>query len=335
MLSIFRYLLLPPAAVYAAGAWLRRLYFRLCGRRKSSSIYTIAIGNLAVGGSGKTPMALFIAQQLKSNTALLSRGYKRKTNGFREVQVHDSAENCGDEPLEMKNAAPEIPVFVCENRYEGIRQMQCSYPNIQRVILDDAFQHLPLKATKYVLLTDFQKPFYSDLPMPAGNLREFACTASEADVIVVTKCPADLTEQKAETIGKKLEKYEKPFFFCHYENAVPVNNAGETLTRGAQVVSVSGLAQNNVFRNWAAANYTLLSFHGYPDHHTFCDTDYLQWAGELEKHSNAILLTTRKDFARMDKLPEGLKKLTFITFTTPKFLFQQEDAFIRILFNHF
>ena len=335
MFALLRYLLLPLGYIYAAGAWMRRFYFRIGRKSKSGGVYTIAIGNLAAGGSGKTPMTLFVAQKLKNNSAVLSRGYKRKIKGFREVEINDMVENCGDEPLEMKNASPELPVFVCEKRLEGIGQLLQIYPDISNVVLDDAFQHLPLKADKYVLLTDYQKPFYQDWPMPAGRLREFPCTAAEADVIVVTKCPADLSEQTAGSIRQKLEKYGKPVFFCHYENAVPINKNGDSLASDTQVLAVSGLAGNDAFRRWSDKNYTLISFFGYPDHHAFSESDYGNWTRELQIHENAVILTTRKDYARMRDMPDGLKNRLFITFTTPKFLFQQEDAFIRILFNYF
>jgi tetraacyldisaccharide 4'-kinase len=305
------------------------------GKAQSIPVFSIAIGNLAAGGSGKTPMTIFIAQRINQGVAVLSRGYKRKTEGFREVEIEDSVENCGDEPLEMKNALAEVPVFVCENRLSGIAQIQQNYPEIKTVILDDAFQHLPLKAHKYVLLTDYKKPFWQDLPMPAGRLREFTCTAFQADVIVVTKCPADLSEQTAVEINQRLKKYGKPVFFCCYENAVPVNSGGEALNHESSVVAVSGLADNRAFQSWANKHYPMVGSFSYPDHHYFAETHYQKWSEEISKNEKAVILTTRKDFARMAHLPEKLKKRIFMTFTTPKFLFQQEDAFIRTLFNHF
>ncbi len=332
---ILRFLLFPAGLLYATGAWLRRQYFQRGGKRKKGSVYSIVIGNLAAGGSGKSPMTLYLAKYAESRTAVLSRGYKRKTKGFREVQVHDSIQHCGDEPLEMKNAVPELPVFVCENRLQGISLIKEHYPEIQTVILDDAFQHLPLQADKYVLLTDYQKPFWQDMPIPAGRLREFACTASQADAIVVTKCPEDLQLQTAEKIIQKLEKYDKPVFFCHYENAAPANNQGERLTKDSAVILVSGLANNKAFQDWASQRYAVAARFSYPDHHAFSNAYYEAWILELTKHKNAVILTSRKDFARMQSFPDIYKKRLFMTFTTPKFLFKQEDAFIRILFNHF
>lgn len=335
MFAIIRFLLIPFGLIYASVAWLRRQYFLRAGKAQNSPVFSIAIGNLAAGGSGKTPMAIFLAQNANRGVAVLSRGYKRKTEGFREVRTDDFVENCGDEPLEMKNALTEVPVFVCENRLSGIALIQQKYPEIKTVILDDAFQHLPLKAHKYVLLTDYKKPFWEDLPMPAGRLREFSCAAFQADVIVVTKCPADLSEQTAGEINQKLKKYGKPVFFCCYENAVPVNSGGEPLNPESPVFAVSGLADNRAFQNWANKHYPMVGSFSYPDHYYFTEMHYQKWSEEISKNEKAVFLTTRKDFARMAHLPEILKKRIFMTFTTPKFLFQQEDAFIRILFNHF
>jgi tetraacyldisaccharide 4'-kinase len=333
--ALLRLLLLPFGYGYAAAAWLRRRYFVFAGKRKKSPVYSIAIGNLAVGGSGKTPMAMFLSAHSANRTAMLSRGYKRKTRGFRMVDVTDTADRCGDEPLEMKIANPQLPVFVCENRLEGIAGIRQHIPEVETIILDDAFQHLPLLANKYVLLTDYQKPFYDDLPMPAGRLREFACTASAADVIVVTKCPPDLDETTAAIVRQKLNKYGKPVFFCHYENADPLNAMGAAWNPGKQVIVVSGLADNHAFLDWSKQQYSVIRHFAYPDHYAFTHNEYSRWAEAAMKHEDAVFLTTRKDFARMNDLPDNLKKRFFMTFTTPKFLFKQEDAFIRILFNHY
>ena len=335
MSALLRFLLLPFGYGYATAAWLRRYYFNFAARRKKSPVYSIAIGNLAVGGSGKTPMAMYVSAHTKNRTAMLSRGYKRKTTGFRMVDVADTADHCGDEPLEMKIANPELPVFVSENRLDGMAGILQRMPEVETIILDDAFQHLPLLADKYVLLTDYQMPFYDDLPMPAGRLREFACTASAADVIVVTKCPADLDETAAASVRQKLSKYGKPVFFCHYENAIPLNVSGATCDPGKPVIVVSGLADNCAFLDWSQQKYSVLNHFAYPDHFAFTHKEYSRWAEAAMKHEDAVFLTTRKDFARMNDLPENLKKRFFMTFTTPKFLFKQEDAFIRILFNHY
>lgn len=333
MRALLQVFLIPLGFIYALAAWFRRQYFQRLHKRKRSTLFSIAVGNLAVGGTGKTPMALYLAQHTKNATAMLSRGYKRKTKGFREVQLTDDAALCGDEPLEMKIANPNLPVFVCEKRLEGIASIKKLLPQTETVILDDAFQHVPLLANKYVLLTDFNLPFYKDWPMPAGRLREFACTASQADVIVVTKCPIDLQETEADIICRRLEKYDKPVFFCHYINADPENNLGNKCPSDAHIMVVSGLANNEVFQHWVKQRSHVIDCKGYPDHYLFSDGDYKQWQKFLSESQTNAIVTTRKDFARMQGLPDDMKRRIFMTFTTPKFLFQQEDAFLRTLFN--
>lgn len=333
MPAYLRLLLIPFAFLYAFAAWIRRQYFQRLGKRAKSPLHTIVIGNLAVGGSGKTPMALFVAEHINKPVAVLSKGYKRKTRGFREVSTGDDAIMTGDEPLEMKIAHPDLPVFVCENRLAGIAQIQQQYPEIQTVILDDAFQHLPLQANKYVLLTDYQKPFFQDWPMPAGRLREFGCTANEADMIVVTKCPADLDEKTANSIWQKLSPYGKPVFFFHYENTVPVNAAGEIWEYGKKVMVVSGLANNRAFLSWAEDKFEVKKQVGYSDHFSFTEKDYEYWYAELQKQSETIVLTTRKDFVRMVNLPNKLKRSIYATNAEPRILFQNENKFLDCLIS--
>jgi tetraacyldisaccharide 4'-kinase len=323
--------LLPFGYVYASVAWLRRRLFTILGLRKPARIFTIAVGNLTVGGTGKTPMTVFLANQLHKNTAILSRGYGRKTTGFREVAVSDKAVNCGDEPLEMKLALETAPVFVCENRHEGIRRLLETHSNIDLVILDDAFQHLPLMAHRYVLLCDYQNPFYKDFPMPAGRLREFRCTAKNTHALVVTKCPENMSTAEAEAMRKDLGKYQLPVFFSTYQNAEPKNMAGEAMTTHQPCMVVSGLARNDAFQQWARAHYSITHTLAYRDHQSYTESDFAHWEQLLKENPNLSILTTRKDFMRMQPVPVFLKNRIFITHTIPKFLFQEEDLFLRIL----
>ncbi len=276
-------------------------------------------------------MAIFLASRLQGNKALLSRGYGRKTTGFIEVNNEMSASHCGDEPLEMKHALPDTPVSVCENRLDGINALIQRYSNLQTIILDDAFQHLPLRANKYVLLCDFNRPFFTDFPMPAGNLREFRCEARNADAIVVTKCPPDLDKDKAEAIRARLKKYGCPVFFAHYAMSEPRNDAGVALTTNRSCVAVSALANNACFKQELQYHVNILQHFTYPDHHTFTRIEINGWQMALEDHQIEAIVTTRKDFMRMNQLPETLKNKVFVVNTQPKFLFQEEYDFIRVL----
>jgi tetraacyldisaccharide 4'-kinase len=330
-LNLLRRILLPLALLYGLGALLRRRIFEWAGKRQTAPIFSIAIGNLTVGGTGKTPMAIFLASRLQGNKALLSRGYGRKTIGFIEVNNEMSALHCGDEPLEMKHALPETPVAVCENRLDGINALIQRYSNLQTIILDDAFQHLPLRANKYVLLCDFNRPFFTDFPMPAGNLREFRCEARNADAIVITKCPPDLDKDKAEAICARLKKYGCPVFFAHYAMSEPRNEAGTVLPANSICIAVSALANNAGFIEELQSRLKVAKHFSYPDHHAFTQTEMNDWQKALEGSHIEAIVTTRKDFMRMNGLPETMKIKVFVVNTEPKFLFQEEYDFIRVL----
>lgn len=323
----------PFGLLYGAGAGLRRLWFDRTGRRHRSSVRSIVLGNLTVGGTGKTPMAIFVATHAPEpdKIAVLSRGYGRRTRGFLEVQPETLPADSGDEPAEMRMAVAESRVFVCEDRLEGISRIAGLFPACRSVVLDDAWQHLPLKADRYVLLCDYNRPFVEDWPMPAGLLREFRSAAKGADAIVVTKCPADLSLEQAMPMSAALHRYTRQVFFASYENAAPRTDAGQLLESGAAVIIVSALADNAAFRRWCEANHRVMAHFSYRDHHAFTASEASDWQAAMAAHQAAGILTTRKDYMRMKDI--GLQHETvFYTATEPKFLFNTEDDFIRILF---
>lgn len=326
-------LLFPFGLLYGLGAALRRFWFEKRGKRRKPAVPTIVIGNLTVGGTGKTPMAMLLAERLGEElpVAILSRGYGRRSKGFLEVKPGLDHQNYGDEPLEMKNTQVLHPVYVCEDRLEGIRRIQEANPEVGAVILDDAWQHLPLKANKGVLLCDYSRPFYLDWPMPAGNLREFPSAARGADAIVVTKCPPELNLAEAVTISASLHRYTPKVFFAAYENLVPVNHAGRELADDAACILVSALADNQKFAAWAQEHYTVVRHFAYGDHHPFTPDELAEWKQALNSVHDAVILTTRKDYMRMASLAGDLDEQIFVTATRPKFLFDTEDDFIRIL----
>lgn len=326
-------LLFPFGLLYGLGAALRRFWFERRGKRRKPGVRAIVLGNLTVGGTGKTPMAMLLAERLgeELQVALLSRGYGRRSKGFLEVKPGLDHQTYGDEPLEMKNTQVLHPVYVCEDRLEGIRRIQELNPAVETVILDDAWQHLPLMAHKRVLLCDYNRPFYADWPMPAGNLREFPSAARGADAIVVTKCPPELNLTEAMTISAKLHRYTPKVFFAAYENLVPVNHAGRELADHAACILVSALADNQKFAAWAQERYTVVRHFAYRDHHPFTPEELADWRQALNELSSPVILTSRKDYMRMAAGAGELDEQIFVTATRPKFLFDTEDDFIRIL----
>ena len=199
MLKSFRYLLLPLSIVYGAIVWFRNFLFDKNILKSSSFNFPlICVGNLALGGTGKTPMVEYLAGLLKDEyqTATLSRGYKRKTAGFAIANEFTTALEIGDEPMQIHSKFPGITVAVGEERLVAIPQLLHEKPGTQAIILDDAFQHRSVRAGMNILLTEYKDLYTRDFMLPAGDLRDVRVSSKRAHIIVITKCDPDLQEQE-------------------------------------------------------------------------------------------------------------------------------------------
>jgi len=328
MMRLVRWLLLPVSPVYAALAWLRnRLYDHDVLKSRSFRIPVIVVGNLAVGGTGKSPMTEYLLQMVGTSrrVAVLSRGYGRKTRGFRYVNAFSSAEEVGDEPLQIKRKFPESTVVVCGDRCRAIEQIQDTH---DAVLLDDAFQHRKLRPSFAVLLFDFRSLRRAMLPLPAGNFRDGMRESHRADVIVVTKCPPDVDPETRFAIQAKLRQYSQaPVFFSEisYRNLVgPTGQIRDLETlKERDVLLITGIANPAPLLSFLASKARSIRHLRYPDHHAFSGTDLARI-----RHASAdkLILTTEKDFQR---LPEELKR-GFSVFYVPigqHFLFGQAAEF--------
>jgi tetraacyldisaccharide 4'-kinase len=277
----------PVAIIYGFVAAILRSLQNLKGR-KTPPVFTVVVGNISVGGTGKTPMVMAIAQQLEATgkrVAILSRGYGRRTTGFIALDSQSQAQDVGEEPLEIFNRTG-LATFVCENRLEGINKIINSLqPDI--VILDDGFQHLPLKAHFNIILDQVNVPFYKNCVLPAGSLREFTYTLKDAQVIIFTKIPESLNKKKP---LQKAKKYTEHVFFAKYKTHVP------ELDRNKSYVLVSALANNKALRK--SIDYKLVHHFEYPDHHIFTKQNHLEWNEMLNKYS-AELICTAKDVSKI------------------------------------
>jgi len=200
-MKYFRYFLFPLSVLYGCILSIRNfLYNNSFLKSKSYSVPVISVGNLNTGGTGKTPMIELLVRTLgeEYSLATLSRGYKRTTKGFIEVNAHHSSSDVGDEPLQFKNNFPDLKVAVDANRQRGISNLLRAYPKLDMILLDDAFQHRKVKPDFSIVLTTYKDLYVRDFVLPTGNLREFQTGSKRADMIIVTKCPRDLsrTEQK-------------------------------------------------------------------------------------------------------------------------------------------
>src|SRR5215213_6441758 len=207
-LKSFRVLLLPFALIYGFVIWIRNgLYNKNIFKSASFGLPLIGVGNLSVGGTGKSPMVEYLVRHLKNiyKVATLSRGYKRKTMGYALASHQTTALDVGDEPMQFHRKFPDVPVAVGEQRVLAIPQLLHDKPDTEVIILDDAFQHRAIKAGFNILLTDYNNLFTRDFYLPTGDLRDSRGSYERADVIVVTKCSPDLSEQERQEVVKEIE----------------------------------------------------------------------------------------------------------------------------------
>jgi len=299
-MSILRKFLFPFAILYGLIMLIRNFLFDIkILKSESYSFPVICVGNLSVGGTGKTPMIEYLLKLLLPNhkVATVSRGYGRKTKGFRVVTVNENAESVGDEPLQFKNKFKDTIVVVDENRKRGIAKLQQDY-NPDIVLLDDAFQHRKVKAGLNVLLTKYDDLYEDDFMLPTGNLREPVIGASRAKIIVVTKCPPSLSLKEQERIRTKLNprNYQRLFFsFIGYNNHV-YNSSQKIAIRdlkGKNLTLVTGIANPTALCNHLKSLEISYKHMNFPDHHNFSSE-------EINKISkSSFVVTTEKDYMRL------------------------------------
>lgn len=300
-----KWLLWPFSLIWGLVAMLRRFWYGRFGRRYIPPVPTVVIGNLSAGGTGKTPMIKWLLARRDQPVAVLSRGYGRKTRGFLEV-LHDTpVREAGDEPLEIRHTvAGRHRVFVCENRPEGIRRILDMFPACTEIVLDDGYQHLPLQAHRYVLLSDTARPFFRDFCMPAGWLREFRRAARYADAIVFTKCAPGMDETARAAMRRSASRYtDAPVFFTGLEYAAAVPVSGSLLPNEAQrVVLVTGIARASYFLEHLQGRWQIAEHFAGDDHQDYTEQDIEDWKSAMQRHGCAAILTTRKDWMRIRPL---------------------------------
>ena len=249
---------------YALVTALKRWVFKVLNLRRKGAIPTLVVGNLSAGGTGKTPMILWL-----------------------------SSSEFGDEPLEIKSNYTDLPVAVSEDRLEGLDQMHLKFSELQGVVLDDGLQHLKLDPHKSVILSRYDKPYYNmRFSLPLGRLREFPFTAKYADAVIYTKCPLDLTKAAAEATIKKTALPKDKVFFAHYRQTEPLRVLGEA-SSSKRALFISGVAERLEFKQ---AGWEIVNTINYPDHQSFTLDTAEQWLKTLKKHELKLLLLTRKDW---------------------------------------
>ena len=338
-----RILLYPFSLIFAAIASIRNLLFDK-GLLESTPypIPVISVGNLTVGGTGKTPLTEFILRHLQRTyqCALLSRGYGRKTKGIILADDTATAATIGDEPMQIHTKFDSVLVAVAAKRREGMKLLLQNDPAPQVVVLDDAFQHRYVKPGLSIVVIDYYRPVWNDLCLPAGNLREPRSGLKRAQLIVVNKCPASLSEQEAQQIRRKLKisNPERVFFTTiRYGTPVPLKSQSITfaslLSKPDQtVVALAGIGNPEPFFKMVTSFGVPVEQLRFPDHHDFTSTDIKKMETLCNREDQPpLIITTEKDAIRLLSagLPDALlAKMWYIPIEL-EFLFDGQQRFIN------
>ncbi|MBI1838006.1 MAG: tetraacyldisaccharide 4'-kinase [Flavobacteriia bacterium] len=335
-----RILLLPLSWVYGFITFIRNCCFdfgilpQFIIPKKS-----ICVGNLAVGGTGKTPHIIYLTQLLNPGRSItiLSRGYGRKTNGFLLANESSTTTEIGDEPLlYYKRFTPSTNITVCENRKEGVQQIQKLFPSNEIILLDDAFQHRAVKAGKNLLITDYKSLYTDDFVMPAGNLREWKIGRKRADIVIVSKCPEELTDKQKEKIIQKLKFNAQKIYFSKIKYSHLISFGIEVQTPIENVFIVAGISNPKPLINFLSEKYTVESIQ-FSDHHEFTEQEIeiIHQKFDTFATQNKAIITTEKDFVRLvsSSLMKSISKYPWF-YQSIEIEIDNKEAFNKYITNY-
>lgn len=340
-MRFFRYLLWPPALMFKAITALRNLlYDKGTFGSHSFDLPVIVVGNITVGGTGKSPMVALLCEELRQKgyqPGIISRGYGRRSSGFIALDADSEALRVGDEPLQLyRHFAGKVPVAVCEDRIIAVPELLQLHPDCDIILMDDAFQHRRVRGGMNIVLMDYNRPLWEDQLLPLGRLRESPKALRRADMLVVTKCPEELsqeamiryTDQAQHQAGKSLPVY---FSYTHYEKPKSLWS-NQVLPEGAPIIGVSALAQNGPFMERLRTHYTLREEKGFRDHYAYFPSDLQALARDCAE-KNASIVITEKDAAKWkSKRLEALaKELPVYVLPVRPVFFQGQEAFFHQL----
>ena len=315
-MKFLQIILFPLSIVYGATLFLRnKLYDWGFFSSTEFKVPTISVGNLCVGGTGKTPHIEYLIRLLSPefNIATLSRGYGRKTKGFVLADIQSTVEDIGDEPLQFATKFISIPVAVDGKRVRGVKKILSNFPDVQTILLDDAFQHRAIKPGLSIVLTDFSKLYLNDFVIPSGSLREFRSGIKRADIIIVTKCPEVLLPIERKRLIKEINPlpHQNIYFSAiKYGEFLPLQS--ETINPFSKeyffehhysVVLLTGIANTNPLEYYLKDKIKTIVPVKFPDHHTFTKNDLEDVKKIFDNiaSSNKIIVTTEKDAMRLKK----------------------------------
>lgn len=330
-MSLLRKLLFPLSLLFKFIQEVRNLLYDLnIIANTKFNIPTISVGNLSMGGTGKTPMVEYLLSNLliKYKIGILSRGYKRKSNGFLKLNEYSDISVVGDEPFIIQKTFPDSNVYVCEDRVTGIKNI-LKNDELDFIILDDAFQHRKLKTTLNIMLSSFSKPFYNDYIFPVGDLRESRLSYKRANIIIITKCPANLSQNEMNDIKLKINPLEdqKIFFTTILYKDILFGNKSLNINSiiNKEILLVTGIAETDSIIGYLNSRSIKFKHLEYSDHHHYSNHDI---NNILKLSRNSLVLTTKKDYY---KLKDNINNLLYLDIET-RFL-KNEDQFLKEVYK--
>ena len=313
-------LLAPAAFLYKAGVTFRhRLFDWGILKSEKFDIPIICIGNITVGGTGKTPMAEMVIAYMSQmhNVALLSRGYGRRTKGYLEVRADSHYRDAGDEPLQIKLKFPDTVVAVCEKRSEGIRRICAEHPEVDLIVMDDGFQHRYVEPKINIVMIDATRPVQHDRMLPVGTLRDLPEELHRAHYFVVTKCPEKMAPIDRRILRKVLIQvaYQR-VYFTRFESFMPQPlfpdaAPGEPLVQGQRVIALSGIGSPKPFLAALRESYEVVAEMTLDDHHVYKVRDLNRLRELLDRLPGAVIVTTEKDAVKLTnraKIPQEIQR---------------------------
>ncbi len=304
MIQLIKLLLLPITVLYWAATKLRNVQFDLGIKpHRRFPLPVICVGNITVGGTGKTPHIEYlvrIAHKAGTETATLSRGYKRKTKGFVLHTDGMAVSQIGDEPKQIADKFPNLHVAVCEDRVQGILSLTKLFPSLGCILLDDAYQHRHVQPSMSILLTDYNRPIWNDWVFPSGMMREGYYARLRAHVVVVSKCPNDMTVKEADKCRKvlALHAWQRLFFTTVAYGAFIDLRTARSFEVLGKISVLTGIAQHEAFVHYISSRALVSSEAHFPDHHLFTDKELRRIFKKADKHGYSIV-TTEKDASRI------------------------------------
>jgi tetraacyldisaccharide 4'-kinase len=340
-LKSFRILLFPFALLYWLVIGIRNwLFDKQILKTAEFGLPLVCVGNLSVGGTGKSPMVEYLVGRLKDDfkVATLSRGYKRKTKGYLLAGNNTTALDIGDEPMQFHLKFPAVPVAVGEERIEAIPQLLHDRPETEVIVLDDAFQHRSIKAGLNILLTEYSNLFTRDFYLPTGDLRDLKKSYKRAEIIIVTKCKPNLTEAEKQKLIREIKPLPHQHIFftaiAYGELYHVISGRPASFSHSAEILLVSGIANPRPLKKLLEEHSNIYHLLQYSDHHIFTIDDLNEIRkrfDELESDEK-IILTTEKDAVRLQKFSNEIGGLPFFVIPVRhQFLFDEGTIFDRLV----